>query len=744
LTVHATGQLSIQNGGTFMLNNSAVNVRSDNGTQGKLIVGNGTGSPSSFTQNGAVGVTVGSPFSGNTATIQTNTGGSFTTGTGDLTVNKTGLIDIAGGTFSLNSNATIEGTLQRSAGGTFNWAASKTMSVQNGGHLLITNGYSLPTSSSVTVTQASSTLTQSGLGSLTISNSSQLTIATGATVTTAAEVISDGSAGTLNQTGGTHNLGGGPVAAIPLTVGNGGTGTYNLSGGDLTVTQDTAGVPAEVIGYNGTGNFVQTGGTHTVTGSNANLILGEGVSGVGNYTATNGYVTCGLLQIGSGHAGTMTLNNNGSALADTIEIARFNGVTGTLNSNTGGSAVAFSSMYVGGRSSAAGGAGVVNINGGTVQVNGEVRIWDTTGTAVNLSSGTLMAGSLNTSGNTARFNWTGGTLRITGAAPFNSTAAANNLTVGDGKSLLVANTTNMPAGSSIDVVGSGFFSTGSLSGGGALTSDGSYIFVGSDDTTTTYDGSITGAGGLAKQGAGTLTLVNTRIDKLSINAGSIRMLPTSGAPIGTSRCNTLNIAAGATLNLGEGKLIAQFEPVGTVSGGVYTGLTGKIQSGRGDNTAPLWDGSTGIVSSQNAATSGNFHSIGIATAAQVKAIAATATAVWGGQTVTGSDTLVMYTYGGDANLDGKLNVDDYGRIDSNIGLGTAGWYNGDFNYDGKINVDDYGILDSNIGVQGAPFATGGTATENVSGLSSVPEPGLVISFSILPLMLRRSRRQRFA
>ena len=82
----------------------------------------------------------------------------------------------------------------------------------------------------------------------------------------------------------------------------------------------------------------------------------------------------------------------------------------------------------------------------------------------------------------------------------------------------------------------------------------------------------------------------------------------------------------------------------------------------------------------------------------------------------------MYTYGGDANLDGKINVDDYGRIDFNVNLGTSGWYNGDFNYDGKINVDDYGIIDFNVGIQGSPFfATGGTA---LSGVSAVPEPAL--------------------
>ena len=81
----------------------------------------------------------------------------------------------------------------------------------------------------------------------------------------------------------------------------------------------------------------------------------------------------------------------------------------------------------------------------------------------------------------------------------------------------------------------------------------------------------------------------------------------------------------------------------------------------------------------------------------------TDTATFAGQTVTGSDTLVMYTYGGDANLDGRVNVDDYGKIDFNVGLATIGWFNGDFNLDGKIDVDDYGIIDFNVGIQGPPL-----------------------------------------
>src|SRR5207248_8286477 len=133
---------------------------------------------------------------------------------------------------------------------------------------------------------------------------------------------------------------------------------------------------------------------------------------------------------------------------------------------------------------------------------------------------------------------------------------------------------------------------------------------------------------------------------------------------------------------------------------------------------------SGIVTSQSTALAGSLTSIGVATAQQVKGLStASDTGVWAGQTVSGSDTLVMYTYGGDANLDGKLNVDDYGKIDSSAPLGIAGWYNGDFNYDGKINVDDYGIIDFNVGIQGAPFFTaGGASSSSLSGVSAVPEP----------------------
>src|SRR5439155_9450702 len=113
--------------------------------------------------------------------------------------------------------------------------------------------------------------------------------------------------------------------------------------------------------------------------------------------------------------------------------------------------------------------------------------------------------------------------------------------------------------------------------------------------------------------------------------------------------------------------------------------------------------------------------------------------VFGGQSVASGDQLVMYTWGGDANLDGTLNGDDYFQIDSHFNQdGTIfGYYNGDFNYDGSINGDDYFIIDSNwnTGSSATPFPTGSAA----SGALAVPEPASLALLALSTLLMRRRR-----
>jgi hypothetical protein len=99
----------------------------------------------------------------------------------------------------------------------------------------------------------------------------------------------------------------------------------------------------------------------------------------------------------------------------------------------------------------------------------------------------------------------------------------------------------------------------------------------------------------------------------------------------------------------------------------------------------------------------------------------------------------MYTYAGDANLDGKIDISDYGLIDSAVRIGLSGWFNGDFNYDGKIDILDYGIIDSNVRVQGPPLVP---APQPPAGLAPIPEPVTLAPLaSVALLLLRRCRRR---
>ena len=150
---------------------------------------------------------------------------------------------------------------------------------------------------------------------------------------------------------------------------------------------------------------------------------------------------------------------------------------------------------------------------------------------------------------------------------------------------------------------------------------------------------------------------------------------------------------------------------------------------------------------QMVAAAGNsvLHTLAVADASDALGISGADTTTFMGETVDATSVLIRYTYGGDANLDGKVNVDDYTWIDGNIGLGTSGWYNGDFNYDGKVNVDDYTIIDSNIGIQGAPFFTAGGAggaQGALNAVSAVPEPSLASLWCAAGALAALRRRRR--
>lgn len=192
------------------------------------------------------------------------------------------------------------------------------------------------------------------------------------------------------------------------------------------------------------------------------------------------------------------------------------------------------------------------------------------------------------------------------------------------------------------------------------------------------------------------------------------------------KTNALAIdASDAKLDLTRGDLIVQAAP-GTKQAKLME-LTAAIASAR--NTAPnLWQG-FGITTS--AAT--DITSLGIVL--NDRGNGAPIYSTFAGQDVNGDSILIALTYIGDANLDGRVSIADYLRVDRAAARGLAGWQNGDFNYSGgPPNATDYFYLDQGFLLQGAPMSMDGPRTE------AVPEPGTL--GLLTPLLLVRRRRRR--
>jgi hypothetical protein len=144
---------------------------------------------------------------------------------------------------------------------------------------------------------------------------------------------------------------------------------------------------------------------------------------------------------------------------------------------------------------------------------------------------------------------------------------------------------------------------------------------------------------------------------------------------------------------------------------------------------------------------------------------------WG---LVGGKILVRYTYFGDADVDGKVDGDDYARIDASFNRqltqGNIGyWWNGDFNYDGRISGGDYALIDSAFNAQNGTILRmlsflDGTDRDRsdmtspglrmtlahldqfgesyaLAALSNVPEPSCVVALICLAGLQQRRRRR---
>ncbi len=530
----------------------------------------------------------------------------------------------------------------------------------------------------------------------------------------AGPIVSGGGTAALTINGGaTIKSTGALNIAVPTTVtGSGGTINTNgisaaLSGslfGSATLTKAGAGTLTLAGSNNGySGGINLSAGTLVLATSGANSSTGAITAATGTTinVTTSGAST--PLALASGAtvtitAGGLTYNGAVTGAANTTLLVS-NSSTGTSNFSIGGNLASFAGTLDLGTST-----GNIRIGGGGSSL-ANFDAGDSTGTFRTTFDGTTNFGSLTGASGTRLQGSTNGTVATTYVIGANGKSTTFAGTITDG--------TNSPTFGIVDIT---------KTGSGTLTLRGA----------NTYSGATTVDGGKLVVGA-----AQTKSASYTANAGATLELAQGGGVV----VKTTAVATSGTgrIDLKDNKLIVAAGDVGSWTGSNYTGISALIRAGRNGGN---WSGG-GIVTSLTVATSSTLTSIGIATAQQ----AGRAGSTFGGVSVGGSDVLVMYTYGGDANLDGKIDVLDYGRVDSNVPLGTSGWFNGDFNYDGKIDVLDYGIIDFNISIQGAPFSTASdaiAATPRVAGPTEVPEPlGIAIIAVCAPIvhLRRRNRRQ---
>ena len=279
---------------------------------------------------------------------------------------------------------------------------------------------------------------------------------------------------------------------------------------------------------------------------------------------------------------------------------------------------------------------------------------------------------------------------------------------------------------------------------------GSVALAYSNLTAITFNGGTGGADSLTQAaqpggGAGLTFVAPTATDTLTVNAGRYTFLaPAAGSGVTPVTLAAVTVAAGAVVAASppNGSANRVLFVLGSLAvargtGGAFLGqfdLSANDLVVRGGNLAAVTSAAAagyaagtfagpGLASSAAAGDARRLHALGVAanndgTGARLYG-AGTARGLFDGYDPALSDVLVRYTYFGDANLDGKVDGQDYARVDAGYAArGSAtpltGWFNGDFNDDGTADGSDYTLIDNAFNEQAAP----GTP----SAAAAVPAP----------------------
>jgi fibronectin-binding autotransporter adhesin len=624
-----TPNAMVVNGGTLDLNTHAIEVSSLAGTGGNVAL------------NGAADLTVNGPASTSYAGSITGTGGLVKRGTGTLTLagqnTYTGATTINGSTLALNfaapgapaSDIVASASTLNMAGGTLTLTgAAGLANSQTFNGLNVTSG-----NNRIVATSGAGGSMTLNLGALTRSGGlMDFTLPASGAITTS---NGDGALGWATVNGADYaQVQAGTITAFTAYANKDDAATW-LTG---DVVSDAGGA-ANTAFFNTVAGNVQLGGLKYTAAANSTVTIGGGntlgvdgtiivASSIGNasQTITGGSITgsagggtVGVLHNGNG-TGTFTV---ASTIIDNGGTSFIKGGTGRVsltgaNTYTGGTTLsggtlAINSVANGGVASSIGASsaassnlviesGTLEYTGGTATTDrgftlvngGPSRTIQVTSGAANLSFGGVVVGpddaSLTKSG--------AGTLTLANAANTYTgvtTVSAGTLSVNTLANGGVASGIGASSADSANLV---LQNTGGLQyTGGTVSSDrgftlgagGGRIDVSAPAAALTLSGVATGAGGLIKEGAGTLVLSgsNSYTGGTTISAGTLRAGSVQAFG-GTTALMTVN--AGGTLDLaGFANTVGALSGGGNVilgsatltSGGVNGTFTGTISGSGG-------------------------------------------------------------------------------------------------------------------------------------------------------------------
>ena len=540
---------------------------------GTAVDGNGTFTQTGGTLNAPTAI-VNLRSANGTGTFTLN-GGTANIGTGGITTT---------GTPGVNSFLNLGGATVR-ATGTFSSSHDAVLTNAVGPAIFDTNGFNITMSG---VLSGAGALTKNGNGTLFLSGANSF----GGAVTINAGTLS---VGDIADSGSNSHLGAGTGITLnggilqftaattdssnrPITLGagNGGIDVSNAAGnitysggvtGGTSFTKIGAGQltfsPANVA----VSNLFIVGGQLTLAGSGTTTVTGTILPGAA--------VADGALATGNG-----TLNISGSVVvnAANISINNQSSTIGTINQSGTSAVTVPGGVRIGHWS---GGTGTYNISGGTLAATGApAGVVNIAGVGEQVGAiylGVDGTGVLNISG-TGAVSATAVVLDGRG-----DTAGTDTLSI-NGGSLTLGNNTNATT-----IAGSGLF-VGSLNanttyqinlgGGGTLRSitpfttplkmnltgtGANAINVDTNGVNLSFTGVLSGVGGLAKVGAGTLLLSNTNTyaDVTNVNGGTLQLQ--NGAAI-LDTAGAVSVALGATLQLLNNETVSSYNGAGDLVG----------------------------------------------------------------------------------------------------------------------------------------------------------------------------------